>query len=70
MKPHRMSCQVIVNATLSKSNIPRTIRFSEEIYNLLLKISSSENVSFNSLVLQCCKYAIDNHQKIDENSKK
>ena len=40
-----------VNSSLSKSNIPRTIRFSEETYN--------------SLVLQCCSYAINDYEKID-----
>ena len=43
----------IVNKGLSKSNIPRTIRFTEEIYNSLSEIASHENISFNQLVLQC-----------------
>lgn len=43
---------------LPKSNISRTIRFNEEIYNKLSEIANSEDISFNQLVLQCCKYAI------------
>jgi len=35
-----------VDKAMSRSNIPRTIRFK---------------ISFNSLVLQCCKYAICNY---------
>ena len=41
-----------VDTTLSRSNVPRTIRFTEEIYNTLMEISSYEKVSFNQLVLQ------------------
>lgn len=51
----------IVNKGLSKSNIPRTIRFTEEIYNSLSDMASHEDISFNQLVLQCCRYAIDNY---------
>ena len=54
-----------VNSSLSKSNIPRTIRFSEETYNSLFEIAEIEQVSFNSLVLQCCSYAINDYEKID-----
>ncbi len=52
-----------VDTTLSRSNVPRTIRFTEEIYNTLMEISSYENVSFNQLVLQCCRYAINDYPK-------
>lgn len=47
-----------VDKKLSKSNIARTIRFTEDIFNDLLRISTSEDVSFNQLVLQCCRYAL------------
>ena len=47
------------------ANIPRTIRFTEEIFYELNKIATENDVSFNLLVLQCCKYAIEN----SENSK-
>ena len=40
----------IVNKGLSKSNIPRTIRFTEEIYNSLSDMASHEDISFNQLV--------------------
>lgn len=38
-----------VDKKLSKSNIARTIRFTEDIFNDLLRISTSEDVSFNQL---------------------
>lgn len=47
-----------VNNTLPRPNIPRTIRSNEELYEELSKISMHEEVSFNSLVLQCCQYAL------------
>lgn len=56
----------IVNKDLSKSNIPRTIRFTEEIYNSLSDMASHEDISFNQLVLQCCRYAIDNYGTTEE----
>lgn len=51
-----------VDKKLSKSNIARTIRLTEDIFNDLLRISTSEDVSFNQLVLQCCRYALDNYE--------
>lgn len=40
------------------ANIPRTIRFTEKIFDKLNEISTENDISFNLLVLQCCKYAI------------
>lgn len=45
------------------ANIPRTIRFTEKIFDELNKIAAENEVSFNLLVLQCCKYALDNIDK-------
>ena len=57
-----------VNKNLAKCNVARTIRFTENIYGDLLRISESEQVSFNQLVLQCCQYAIDEYaDKGDKN---
>lgn len=58
-----------VDNKLSKSNIARTIRFTEDIFNDLMNISTSEDVSFNQLVLQCCRYALDNY-KGNKNNKR
>ncbi len=45
------------------ANIPRTIRFSENLFAKLQEVSQKKNVSFNALVLQCCQYALDNLEK-------
>ena len=50
----------IVDNELKKANIPRTIRFTEPLFEKLNETAAQNNVSFNSLVLQCCKYALDN----------
>lgn len=42
------------------ANISRTIRFTEPMFEKLNEIAVKNDVSFNLLVLQCCKYAIDN----------
>ena len=44
-------------------NVPRTIRFTEEMFEQLNQVAADNNISFNSLVLQCCKYALDNLEK-------
>lgn len=40
-------------------NIARTIRFTEILYQWLKVTSERENISFNRMVLQCCKNAMD-----------
>jgi hypothetical protein len=42
------------------ANVPRTIRFTEEIFEELHGLAAKNDISFNLLVLQCCRYAIDN----------
>lgn len=55
-----------IDKTCSGANISRTIRFTEEIFDILANVSIKNNVSFNLLVLQCCKYELDN---LDEKQK-
>ena len=45
------------------SNISRTIRFPEELFDQVNKLSAKNNISFNSFVLSCIKYSIDNMKK-------
>lgn len=52
-----------IDNELKSANIPRTVRFTENLFEKLNKTASENNVSFNLLVLQCCKYALDNMQK-------
>ena len=42
------------------ANVSRTIRFTDKIFDELNKIATENEISFNLLVLQCCKYALDN----------
>ncbi len=42
------------------TNIARTVRFTEDLFETLNEISFKQDVSFNSLVLQCCEFALNN----------
>ena len=42
------------------ANIPRTIRFTEPLFQELNKVAAANGISFNLLVLQCCRYALNN----------
>ncbi len=52
-----------VEKELKSANIARTVRFTEPLFEKLNEIASKNNISFNLLVLQCCKYAIDNMEE-------
>lgn len=49
-----------VDNEFKNANVPRTIRFTEHLFDELSKIASENGISFNLLVLQCCKYAMEN----------
>ncbi|MCL2698394.1 MAG: hypothetical protein FWE74_10005 [Oscillospiraceae bacterium] len=46
-----------------RTNIPKQIRFNEELLERMMKFNEKYDVSFNSLVLQCCEYALDNFKE-------
>ena len=46
-----------------KDSTPRTIRFSQAMFDDLQQIAADHDVSFNLLVIQCCQYAIDHMKK-------
>lgn len=48
------------------ASISRTIRFTEKLFEQLNKLAVQNGISFNLLVLQCCKYALDNLETDDE----
>lgn len=52
-----------VENPFAQANRPRTIRFTEDLYEELEKVSQENAVSFNRLVLQCCRYALDHLQE-------
>ena len=49
-----------VDNQYKNANSPRTVRFTEKLYNELSEKAYKNGVSFNLLVLQCCKYALEN----------
>lgn len=55
-----------IDNELKSANVARTIRFTEKMFDELNLLATQNNVSFNHLVLQCCKYALD-HLETDEN---
>lgn len=48
----------VIKNNISNSNIGRTIRFNESLYEALCRVAQRENISVNSLVIQCCEYAL------------
>lgn len=58
-----------VDKRYAKANVQKTIRFTEQLFNDLNEIAIKENVSFNTLVLQCCHYALENMNNKDYNNK-
>lgn len=56
-----------VNKDLKSANIPRTVRFTEPLFEQLNQVATDNNISFNLLVLQCCKYALDDMEN-EENA--
>ncbi len=52
-----------IEKELKSANVPRTIRFTESLFEELNKAAADNGISFNHLVLQCCRYALDNQEK-------
>ena len=48
-----------IDNEMKNANIPRTVRFTEQLFDRLNRVAAADNISFNLLVLQCCKYALD-----------
>lgn len=51
-----------IDNEFSNANISRTVRFTENLFERLNETATRNNISFNLLVLQCCKYALDNEE--------
>ena len=51
-----------IEKPFANANKPRTIRFTDELFEELEKAAKENKVSFNMLVLQCCQYALNNMQ--------
>ena len=48
-----------VETKFKNANFSRTIRFTEDLYEELATLAQQNGISFNNLVLQCCRYALD-----------
>ena len=55
-----------VQNEFKNANVSRTVRFTESLFERLNETASRNDISFNLLVLQCCKYALDHQQTEDE----
>ncbi len=51
-----------IDNEFSNANVSRTVRFTESLFERLNETATENNISFNLLVLQCCKYALDNQE--------
>lgn len=52
-----------IDNEFKNANVSRTIRFTEKLFNELNEYASKNDISFNYLVLQCCKYALENTEE-------
>lgn len=43
--------------------INKTFRMPEELVEKMQTIAQNQGISLNNLVVQCCKYALDNMEK-------
>ena len=59
-----------VDKKLKTANGPRTVRFTEPLFEQLSQVAADNNISFNLLVLQCCKYALENMEANDQQEPK
>ena len=59
-----------VDNKLKAANVPRTIRFTEPLFEQLNQIAQDNEISFNHLVLQCCQYALEHMEESEEETKK
>lgn len=48
-----------IDNEFKNANVARTVRFTEKLFEQLNTYAAENDVSFNYLVLQCCKYALD-----------
>lgn len=62
--------QKIDKSNKKETNIPRTVRFPEDLYNIYCSLSEKTGHSFNSLVLSAMRYAYKDLEIDDTINKK
>ena len=60
---YRSDIMFKIENEFKSANISRTVRFTEPLFERLNKVAAENDISFNLLVLQCCKYALDNQEQ-------
>ena len=56
----------IIEKEFANADVARTIRFTEKLFNELSELAERNGISFNLLVLQCCRYALDHLDEPEE----
>ena len=52
-----------IDTKFKNANVSRTIRFTEDMYEELATLAQQNGISFNNLMLQCCRYALDDMEE-------
>ena len=52
-----------IDTKFKNANVSRTIRFTEDMSEELATLAQQNGISFNNLVLQCCRYALDDMEE-------
>ncbi len=55
-----------IDNEFKNANTARTVRFTETLFEELNVVATENDISFNLLVLQCCKYALENREPEEE----
>ena len=55
-----------IKNNFKNANVPRTVRFTEVLNEELNKLAVDNGISFNSIILQCSRYALDNLKSNNE----
>ena len=55
-----------IDTKFKNANVSRTIRFTEDLCEELATLAQQNGISFNNLVLQCCRYALDDMEDSDK----
>lgn len=48
-----------IDTELCNAHIQRSIRFPDKLFDKMDLYALQSNISFNRMVLECCKYAMD-----------
>ncbi len=56
-----------INNQFENLTVSHTIRFPEKLHEELSALAAKQHISFNKLVLQCCRYAVDDLEKDGDN---